>query len=324
MRGAAVAVRTGGSNSGHTVIDSGGKPRIFRHLPTAAILDDVTCAIGAGSYLDAEVLLREIAQTKLGTNRLLIDPNAVIISEEHKEVERRERLSERIGSTGSGTGAAVADRVRRTGTLRFAKDDDRLRQWTERAVAPFLRERLRQNERIILEGTQGFGLSLLHSEHYPHVTSRDTTAAAFVSEAGLSPLDVDEIALVIRAFPIRVFGSQSGPLSHEISWDIVTQESGSATLIVETTSVTKLVRRVGRFDPAIVQKAISANNPTHIVINHLDYVQKHHQTHGPLLPRVRKFVLEVESEIGKRVSFVGLGQSSLVSRREAMNLQRAS
>ncbi|MBX3517864.1 MAG: adenylosuccinate synthetase [Rhodospirillales bacterium] len=317
MRGAAVAVRTGGSNSGHTVIDPGGKPRIFRHLPTAAILDDVTCAIGAGSYLDAEVLLGEIAETKLGTDRLLIDPNAVIISDQHKQDERAERLSERIGSTGSGTGAAVADRVRRTGTLRFARDDERLRPWTDRAVAPYLRERLRKNQRVILEGTQGFGLSLLHSGYYPHVTSRDTTAAAFVAEAGLSPLDVDEIALVIRAFPIRVFGSQSGPLPHEISWDIVTQESGNLLPIRETTSVTNLVRRVGRFDSTIVKNAIAANTPTHIVINHLDYVQKLQNTATSLPPKARDFLLTVESDIGVRASFVGLGRSSLLPRHEA-------
>jgi len=63
---------------------------------------------------------------------------------------------------------------------------------------------------VIIEGTQGFGLSLLHAADYPYVTSRDTTAAAFVSEAGLSPLDVDDIVLVLRAFPIRV-GGNSGP-----------------------------------------------------------------------------------------------------------------
>lgn len=311
MQGAAVAVRTGGSNSGHTVIDPGGKPRIFRHLPTAAILDDVTCAIGAGSYLDAEVLLREIAETKLGTDRLLIDPHAVIISAEHKHAERAERLSERIGSTASGTGAAVADRVRRTGTLRFAKDDERLRPWTERAVAPYLRERLRKNQRVILEGTQGFGLSLLHSGCYPHVTSRDTTAAAFVSEAGLSPLDVDEIALVIRAFPIRVFGSQSGPLPHEISWDVVTRESGSATPLSEITSVTRTTRRVARFDPSVVREALEINNPTIVALNHLDYIDWSCTRSSHISGRCRVFVDAIEKALARAVDFYGFGPGSL-------------
>ena len=91
-----------------------------------------------------------------------------------------------------------------------------------------MREHLEAGQRIIIEGTQGFGLSLLHSKYYPFVTSRDTTAAAFVSEAGLSPLDVDDIVLVLRAFPIRV-GGNSGPLPNEIDWDTVTSESGQQT-----------------------------------------------------------------------------------------------
>lgn len=312
MRGAAVAVRTGGSNSGHTVIDPGGKPRIFRHLPTAAILDDVTCAIGAGSYLDAEVLLGEIAETKLGTDRLLIDPNAVIISDQHKQDERAERLSERIGSTGSGTGAAVADRVRRTGTLRFARDDERLRPWTDRAVAPYLRERLRKNQRVILEGTQGFGLSLLHSGYYPHVTSRDTTAAAFVAEVGLSPLDVDDVVLVIRTFPIRVSGRQAGPLEPEIDWATLTRESGSRSPISEVTSVTKQQRRVGRFNTDAVIKAIACNAPTVIVLNHLDYIDV-------LFPSKRcvEFVRFVETSIGQDVDFLGFSPKTMLPRNDS-------
>lgn len=143
--------------------------------------------IGAGAYIDPEVLLREIASVDLPDSRLLIDPQAVIIEQEHIEQERRSRLRERIGSTLSGTGAAVAARVQRLPDLRFTKDDPRLSAFV-RPVKPWLRSKLREGARIIIEGTQGFGLSLLHSEHYPHVTSRDTTAAAFVAEAGLSPL----------------------------------------------------------------------------------------------------------------------------------------
>jgi adenylosuccinate synthase len=48
---ATVAVRVGGSNSGHTVIDSSGNPQIFQHLPTAALLPHIYCVIPAGSYL---------------------------------------------------------------------------------------------------------------------------------------------------------------------------------------------------------------------------------------------------------------------------------
>lgn len=104
---AAAVVRVGGPNSGHTVIDQNGVPRIFRCLPTAAILPDVVCVIPAGAYVDPEVLEAELRLTGLGPDRLIIDPAAVLVTETHKIQEARSGLRDRIGSTGSGTGAAV-------------------------------------------------------------------------------------------------------------------------------------------------------------------------------------------------------------------------
>jgi adenylosuccinate synthase len=79
-----VAVRVGGSNSGHTVVDRSGNCLILRQLPTAAILEDVKCVICAGSYINPDLLLNEIALVGLSFDRLLIDPNAMIISCEDK------------------------------------------------------------------------------------------------------------------------------------------------------------------------------------------------------------------------------------------------
>src|SRR5271157_924185 len=75
---ASFVVRCGGPNSGHTVIDEQGRTRIFQQLPTAAILPSVKLAICSGSYIDLDVLFREMDETKIGTARLLIDPDAVI------------------------------------------------------------------------------------------------------------------------------------------------------------------------------------------------------------------------------------------------------
>ena len=69
-----------------------------------------------------------------------------------------------------------------------------------------VRRLLDERKRVVVEGTQGFGLSLLQGGFWPKATSRDTTAAAFLAEAGLSPLDVDDVTLVIRCHPIRVAG----------------------------------------------------------------------------------------------------------------------
>ena len=202
--------------------------------------------------------------------RIWIDPNAYVLAERHREAERQWSLGQRIGSTQSGTGAAVIERIRRLSPYHLAQNDPRLSAFV-RPVRRLLREMLRRNEHVVVEGTQGFGLSLLHSPHYPKATSRDTTAAAFVAETGLSPLDVLDVVLVIRAFPIRVAGD-SGPLPNATDWGTITQEGGWDTPIIEYTSVTKKVRRVGRFDAQIVKDAIVVNAPTCIVLNHVDYV----------------------------------------------------
>ena len=310
LRGAVATIRVGGPNSGHTAIDETGKAHVFRHLPTAALLPDVTCVIGAGSYIDASRLLDEIASLDLSPSRVLIDPWAVLIEPKHCEQERRSRLRERIGSTLSGTGAAVAARVQRKANLRFAKDEPRFGAFTG-SVKPWLRSQLHQGSRIIIEGTQGFGLSILHSEHYPHVTSRDTTAAAFVAEAGLSPLDVDEVALVIRAYPIRVAGL-SGPLPNEIDWETVTLESGSPFSLEETASVTGRVRRVGRFDADVVRRAIEVNSPSTICLNHIDHADV--RSREGWTRRAETFLHDVELALQHTVDYVGTSPTKMVPR----------
>lgn len=313
--GVSVAVRIGGTNSGHTVIEPSGTPLILQQLPTAAILPNVTCVIGAGSYIKPEILLHEIVRTGLSTDRLLIDPNAIIVTEREQIEEQTGSLRQSIGSTLSGTGAAVRRRIDRDPSVCLAKNDERLSEFVK-PVVPFMRSHLEAQHRIIIEGTQGFGLSLLHSTEYPYVTSRDTTAAAFVSEAGLSPLDVDRVVLVLRAFPIRVSGN-SGPLPNEIDWQTVSFESGSSLPIIEHTSVTKSVRRVARFHPDVVRQAIMVNRPTHIVLNHLDYIDKSCCTLNKLSAKALRFVEEVESFIDASIDYCGFGSSSLLTRRQA-------
>jgi adenylosuccinate synthase len=311
---ARIAIRVGGSNSGHTVIDPTGSPIIFRHLPTAAILPDVISVLGAGSYINPDILLREIFRIGLPPNRLLIDPNAMIVTERELNEERNSLLRQSIGSTLSGTGAAVSKRISRDPSTLFARNEKRLEQYV-RPVIPVMREHLEAGQRIIIEGTQGFGLSLLHSKYYPYVTSRDTTAAAFVSEAGLSPLDVDDVVLVLRAFPIRV-GGNSGPLTNEIDWEVVTNESGTQIPILEYTSVTKIVRRVGRFDPDIARQAILVNQPSRTVLNHLDYIDTSCKERGMLTEKGTAFVVDVELLIGRKIDYFGFGPALLSPRRQ--------
>lgn len=311
---ASVAVRVGGSNSGHTVIDRDGCIRKFQSLPTASTLPDVINVVAPGSYVDVNILLREIAESGLGPDRVLVDPRAVIISGEHKLEESASGLRGSIGSTLSGTGAAVMARIRRDGDIRFAENDDRLNSYTKTKTTQFLRERLDRGERIVIEGTQGFGLSVLHGTDYPHVTSRDTSASAFVAEAGLSPRDVDDVIMVIRAFPIRVAGN-SGLLPNEIDWETVQRESGYQESIVERTTVTNKVRRIARFHPEVVRAAIECNAPTRIVLNHLDHVDAQCRATNALSTKATAFLRQIEKAIKHDIQFVGFGPAHLTSCR---------
>jgi len=263
--------------------------------------------------------LKEMHETGLRSDCLRIDPNAAVITEREKQEEASTALKEAIGSTLSGTGAAVGRRIARVRALRFAKDEPRLKPFLS-PISQLLRSRLDVGDRLILEGTQGFGLSVLHAPHYPFVTSRDTTAAAFVAEAGLSPMDVDEVVLVVRAFPIRVSGN-SGSLPNEIDWDILSTESGSESLIQEYTSVTRSLRRVARFDADLVRQAIAVNAPTHIALNHVDYVDFSCRDLNRFSKRATEFVEKLESAISAKFDYLGFGPASMVSREAARGAQ---
>jgi hypothetical protein len=77
---------------------------------------------------------------------------------------------------------------------------------------------------------------------------------------------------VIRAHPIRVAG-ESGGLPNEITWEIVATDAGLPKGFQELSTVSRQVRRVGRFDPDIVRRAIEVNRPDRIVLNHLDLAE---------------------------------------------------
>jgi len=308
---ASSVVRVGGSNSGHTVIDDHGQKRVFQILPVASILDGVTCILPAGSYIDLGILQREIAQSGISDSYLKINKNAVIITDDCKAEEKKSSLNESIGSTESGTGAAVKARICRSKDTIRAEHIKTLEKYLC-DTNDFLRKELDKKKEVIIEGTQGFGLSLLHSSEYPYATSRDTSAAGFLSESGLSPFDVTNIIMVFRTFPIRVAGN-SGPLPEEITWEDVNRLANSSNPIVEHTTVTNRIRRVARFDQTIVRRAITANKPNIIVLNHCDYFDVSINNQSYLSETAENEVKRIEEAIGK-VDYIGTGDRTLFKR----------
>lgn len=305
-KGPKTVIRVGGPNSGHTGYDRNGKKWALRQMPASSIDRDVDVIFPAGSYLDVELLFSEIDALQFPKERVFISPFARIIVPEHKAWEREAGLTGAIGSTGSGVGGAVmASVARQAANFSLPAPDAAHIAPLEpflADVAALLRKQLSQGFRIVIEGTQGFGLSLLEGGYWPKATARCTTAAGALAEAGLSPLDVDDVTMVIRSYPIRVAG-ESGPLTHETTWEAIAARTGKED-IREYTTVTNKLRRVGTFDGDLVRRAIAINRPSRLVLNHLDYVGKRDDItiSGS---KLAEFLKRVNDELGQKVNWLG-------------------
>lgn len=300
-------VRCGGPNSGHTVTING-QDFILRQVPCSTEPQKATFCIAAGCVIEEELLLQELNLLDIGRSQIIVDPRAVLVTSGDIEVERR--LLQDIGSTCSGTGAALIRRMSRRPDVRLAKDSSALAaRCRVEIVAEILNDALDSNHDVIVEGTQGFGLSLLHGPDYPFVTSRDTTAAGFAMEVGLSPLIIDNVVLVVRTFPIRVGGS-SGPFANESSWDEIRGISGAPATVPEYTSVTKRLRRVAKFDMEAVATACRYNRPTSLAVmglDRLDYRNSGVQAMANLTLPAQHFLGSIQSRTGVPVEFAGTG-----------------
>lgn len=300
-------VRCGGPNSGHTVTIEG-KDVIMRQVPSCSDPSSAYFCISAGCVVDEALLLHELELLQIERDRIIVDPRAVLVTDEDRQTERVALNG--IASTCSGTGAALIRRMSRRPDVRLVKHSvaigNRCRVET---VAPLLHTALANGNDVIVEGTQGFALSLLHGPDYPYVTSRDTTASAFAMEVGLSPRQIDEVIVVVRTFPIRV-GGTSGPFANEISWEEIQRTSGAPNVVQEYTSVTKRLRRVAQFDMELVKMACNYNCPTSLAVmglDRLDFANSGATDFSELTSEAQSFLTNLLSALNLSIRFVGTG-----------------
>jgi adenylosuccinate synthase len=308
-----ICVRCGGPNSGHSLTDEYGKTIILRQVPTGFVNPRTRLLVPAGALIDPVVLKREIEFLELPADRIGIDRKCFVIEEKDREKEQSLGLRERLSSTLCGVGAAQSRRIMRGEDARLAKDVSCEHAWLAKHLTDVSAEvnaAIDRGKKVLIEGTQGFGLSLFHSDHYPKTTSRDTTASGFLGEVGVSPKLVTEIVVVFRTFPIRVAGTQAGPLGQEMNWEQIRRESGYPYSIEERTSVTNKIRRVGPFDWSLAQAAVTVNRPTRLAINGLDYLSYRNRgirdaTH--LTSEANSFVQKLAAIASCPVSYMGMG-----------------
>jgi adenylosuccinate synthase len=307
-----VFIRSGGPNAGHKVYEEP-KPYCFHHIPSGCRINrGAWVVLAPGAVLYPPRLLEEIRECELTPQRLFIDPNAILISEEDREKEAGSLVGT-IGSTGQGVGRASARKIMRgaLGPVLTASVMDDLKPFI-RPTREILEEAYAKSMRILVEGTQGTGLSLHHGP-YPHCTSRDTSVSGVLSEAGIPPHRVRKVIMVCRTYPIRVKspdGATSGPMVDELTFEEVAKRSGiplEEISVTETTSTTYKKRRISEFDWELLRKSSQLNGPTDIALTFADYLgvdNRKATKFEELNERTREFIGAVEKASGAPVSLI--------------------
>jgi len=290
-----IVVRGGaGPNAGHTIAD-GDKIYKVRMLPSGFLNKSSKVMIGPGVVVNPTILLKEIKDFGV-SDRAFVDQRCGIIEETH--VERDSMLKDTIGSTGSGTGPANADRAMRI--LKLAKDIDSLSSYLE-DVPTAVNQALDKNKGVLVEGTQGTYLSLWHGT-YPYVTSKDVTASGICSDIGLGPKKVDEVMVVFKSYVTRV---GEGPLENELASDTISKKGWS-----EWGTVTGRQRRAAEFNFSLAKKAIMLNSATQIAITKLDVLFPscaHKTSYASLDGEAKSFIKNIEDKLGVSVALIGTG-----------------
>ncbi len=301
-------VRTGSVNAAHTVWIEGQKYALHM-VPAAFVNPNCNLFIAAGANVHVAKFLEEVEFTKVH-NRIAIDQQASIIEEKHAAQDKASAVNKSIGTTGWGVGPAIEERVRRTAKL--AKDIPELQPYVKDTIAE-INAGIDAGKKILLEGTQGFMLSLFLGGGYPYVTGRDTGASAIASEAGVGPTRVDDVIIVYKSFITRVGG---GPLPGEI-----TKEEAIRRGWFERAAGTGRDRRSAPFDFDLAKRTAKINGATQAALTKLDVLFPEctsKRRYDELSAEAKQFIKEIEDHTGVPVTLIGTGPDALdiVDRRE--------
>lgn len=302
-----VARYQGGANAGHTVIVND-KTYVLHLIPSGIFHSNVTCVIGNGVVIDLFTLIEEINKLKelniKVEGRLFISQNAHLILPYHKLIDNiREKLSDRIGTTGRGIGPAYIDKVARSGIKMIdilnrntflsklkrnieeknlilkniynesiIELDSIVSQFEtiDKMIADYivdtsfyLNKSIREGKRILAEGAQGALLDVDHGT-YPYVTSSNPTSGGACTGLGIPPTSISSILGVYKAYTTRV---GNGPFPTELK-----DETGERLREIggEYGATTGRPRRCGWFDAISARYSAMINGIKQIVITKLD------------------------------------------------------
>lgn len=280
------AVIAWGPNSGHTYIDADGVKYVNIALPNSIVSPDLRrVLIGPGSVIDPDRMRLEMEMyaVHLDDVKVCIHENAAVVLPRHREEEAG--YGYKIGSTMKGVGAAVVDKIRRDigrplNVAGEALQNTPLEPYV--VSASLYNEELDKAHDVMIEGSQGFSLSINHG-FYPFTTSRDCTAMQILSDCGIPMSWMTDnrhdlrVVGTARTYPIRV-ANRYDPAGRQVGWSgpcYDDQEEitwSSLGIEPELTTVTRLPRRLFTFSEKQIRDACRINGVDSVFLNFCNYV----------------------------------------------------
>lgn len=236
-------------------------------------------------------------------DNIFISKAAHLIMPYHIAIEKEFEKGKKIGTTGRGIGPAYTDKIARHGiriidlyypevfikkinanlsTINFLlenlykaqslKAEEIFSQYMDygeklsKYVADtdiIINNEIEAGRNVLFEGAQGTLLDIDHGT-YPFVTSSSTIAGGVCTGAGISPLKINKIIGVMKAYTTRV---GEGPFPSEIKDDLgefIRQTGG------EYGATTGRPRRCGWLDMVALKHAVRLNGLTGLAITKLD------------------------------------------------------
>jgi len=300
-----IVARAGGPNCGHTVVYDGTKYALSM-LPSGIINKNSRLLLGAGTLVDPRKLLGEITKYSVNPERIGVDKRATVITPEHINEDSNSDLSKKIGTTKCGVGPAQASRAYRKALL--ASEEPLLQKFL--TDVPF---ECNKASSILIEGSQGFYLSNLYSDDWPHATSKDTSASSICADVGIGPKHVKNVIFVIKSYSTRV---GNGPLEFEMSFEEA-QEKGYA----EWGVVSGRKRRISEhLNFEKLKYSAMVNAATEIALTKIDtrFLGNDGVTEYLKLTKdAKKFIEKIEDELRIPVTLIGTGSANekIIDRR---------
>ena len=297
-----VARYQGGANAGHTVYKENEKI-VLHQIPSGILRDDCYCILGNGMVIDPIELVEEInmlKEKKISVNKVLISPNAHIVTPLHKLLDRKneEKTNNFIGTTCKGIGPCYVDKYNRIGIRAIdLKSEDKVKasivkklddcllknqidnddyQNIEIEITNFLAccnqikdfvkdtfDLLFSKNNILIEGAQGTLLDIDHGT-YPFVTSSSPFSGGISTGLGLPLTKLEKIIGIFKAYTTRV---GSGPFPTELNDSVgeKLREVGK-----EFGATTGRPRRCGWLDAFAAKYSCMINGLTDIALTKLD------------------------------------------------------